>query len=174
MIRILFFLPLLMLWSCSNSSQETPAPPPQPPAAPAAAEAPPAEAPPAEAPPAEAAFKATDPRKPAPAPAPAPSHESPRAADLAMAVTTTDLQLVSKKGLLTKEGVVIQGKVKNNTDKDYHFVEISFKLFDKENKELAVVRSTTDSLEAGRTWYFEVKGAYPNAVSSTLERLGGF
>jgi hypothetical protein len=163
-----------MLWSCSNSSQETPAPPPQPPAAPAAAEAPPAEAPPAEAPPAEAAFKATDPRKPAPAPAPAPSHESPRAADLAMAVTTTDLQLVSKKGLLTKEGVVIQGKVKNNTDKDYHFVEISFKLFDKENKELAVVRSTTDSLEAGRTWYFEVKGPYPNAASSTLERLGGF
>jgi len=172
MIRILPFLLLLTLWSCSNSSQETPAPPPQPPAAPAAAEAPPAEASPAEAPPAEAAFKATEPPKPAPAPAP--SHESPRAADLAMAVTTTDLQLVSKKGLLTKEGVVIQGKVKNNTDRDYHFVEISFKLFDKENKELAVVRSTTDSLEAGRTWYFEVKGAYPNAVSSTLERLGGF
>jgi hypothetical protein len=160
MIRILFFLPLLMLWSCSNSSQETPAPPPQPPAAPAAAEATPA-------------APASKPPEPAKPPAALP-HESQRAADLAMAVTTTDLQLVSKKGLLTKEGVVIQGKVKNNTDKDYHFVEISFKLFDKENKELAVVRSTTDSLEAGRTWYFEVKGPYPNAVSSTLERLGGF
>jgi hypothetical protein len=36
------------------------------------------------------------------------------------------------------------------------------------------VGSTTDSLDGGRTWNFEIKAPYLNAVSSTLERLGGF
>jgi hypothetical protein len=88
--------------------------------------------------------------------------------------TTTDLQLVSKKGFVTKDGILIQGKVKNTTDRDFHFVEISFKLFDKDKKELAVIRTTTDSLEAGRSWYFELKAPYPTAATSVLERLGGF
>lgn len=157
MIRILLFLVLLTLWSCSNSSQETPAPPPQPPAAPAAADATPG-------------FKPTEP--PQPAPAPAESHVDQRAADLA--TTTSDLQLVTKNGFRTNEGIVIKGRVKNTTDKDYHFVEISFNVYDKENKKIAVVRSTTDSLDGGRTWNFEIKAPYLNAVTSTLDRLGGF
>ena len=68
----------------------------------------------------------------------------------------------------------LKGKVKNTTDKDYHFVEISFKLYDKDAKEIALIRATTDSLEGGRTWYFELKAPYTNAVSSVLDRLGGF
>jgi hypothetical protein len=158
MIRLLLFFLLLTLWSCSHSSQESPAPPPQPPATQAAGATPAPTPAPAE------------PAKPAPVIPPVPA----RAADLAMAVTTTDLQLVTKKGLRTKEGAIIQGKVRNNTDKDYHFVEISFKLFDKDDKEVALVRATTDSLEAGRTWYFEIKAPYPTAVTSIMDRLGGF
>ncbi len=91
-----------------------------------------------------------------------------------MAITQSDLELVSKTGLMTKEGVVIQGKIKNNSNRNYQFVEVSFKLFDEAQKEIAVVRTTTNSLDSGRTWYFEVKAPYKNARTSVLDRLGGF
>ena len=75
---------------------------------------------------------------------------------------------------INSEGVVIRGKVKNRGDRNYQFVELSFRLLGEGDKEIAIVRTTTNSLDAGRTWYFELKAPYPTARKSVLARLGGF
>lgn len=51
-----------------------------------------------------------------------------------------------------------KGIIKNNTDRDYSYAQITFKLFDKDGNQIGTALDNINSLEAGGTWKFKAMG----------------
>lgn len=72
-----------------------------------------------------------------------------------------DLELVGGiKGTTTRSdgygfSSYISGVIKNNTDKKYSYVQITFALFDKDGNKVGTALANVNSLDAGETWKFE-------------------
>ena len=83
------------------------------------------------------------------------------------------------KPTLTKNNAVsgvhdITGTLKNNSGKEYTFVELAFSLYDKNGKFLGMHYTSTHHWEAGRSWTYKtytVKDYYPTVASVKLYEL---
>lgn len=59
-------------------------------------------------------------------------------------------------------GYYIEGTVKNNTDKDYSYVQIEFICYDKNGNNLGTAIDNTNNLLGNETWKFKAMGMFLN------------
>ena len=52
----------------------------------------------------------------------------------------------------------IEGTIKNNTEKSYSYVQVTFNLYDKDGVQLGTALANINNLEANGTWKFKAIG----------------
>lgn len=62
----------------------------------------------------------------------------------------------------------ITGKLTNNTDKTYSYVQVTFSLYDSEGALLGTALANVTNLEGGGVWKFEAIGVETNVASYKL------
>lgn len=76
---------------------------------------------------------------------------------------------VSDLNMTTNDfSTTITGKVTNNTDKTYSYVQVTFSLYDSEGALLGTALANVTNLEGGGVWKFEAIGIEGNVASYKL------
>lgn len=60
----------------------------------------------------------------------------------------------------------IEGEIKNNTDKSYSYVQVTFNLFDESGAQLGTAVANINNLEANGTWKYRAIGLVSQKVAS--------
>ena len=60
----------------------------------------------------------------------------------------------------------IQGEIKNNTDKEYSYVQVTFNLYDKDGSQLGTAVDNINYLEPNATWKYKAIGLVTEKVDS--------
>ena len=68
----------------------------------------------------------------------------------------------------------IEGTIKNNTDKDKSYVNVTFNLFDKDGNQLGTASTSISDLKAGGTWKFKAMGAKKEIAKYELSEIKGY
>lgn len=68
----------------------------------------------------------------------------------------------------------ITGKLTNNTDKTYSYVQLTFSLYDSEDALLGTALANVNNLEGGGVWKFEAIGIESNVASYKLTDITKF
>lgn len=68
----------------------------------------------------------------------------------------------------------ITGKITNNTDKTYSYVQVTFSLYDSEGALLGTALANVNNLEGGGVWKFEAVGFEQNVASYKLTDITKF
>ena len=68
----------------------------------------------------------------------------------------------------------IVGVVKNNTDKDYSYLQISFTLYDIDGNVVGTAFANVNNIKAGGTWRFEAMFFEDNAATWELDEITGW
>ena len=75
--------------------------------------------------------------------------------------------LVSDKKVTDSIGsTYIQGEIKNNTDKEYSYVQVTFNLYDKDGAQLGTAIDNINNLEPNATWKYKAIGLVTEKVYS--------
>lgn len=75
--------------------------------------------------------------------------------------------LVSDKRTTDALGTTyIEGEIKNNTDKSYSYVQVTFNLYDANGAQLGTAVDNINNLEANATWKYKALGLVTEKVSS--------
>lgn len=84
-----------------------------------------------------------------------------------------DLEILSYENL--DEGVLryVTGQVKNNTDKNYSYVQIEIKMY-KDDTVLGTALDNMNNLGAGETWQFKALISDEECNRYTIEKVSGF
>ena len=64
----------------------------------------------------------------------------------------------SYKGYSDGFGFYIEGKITNNTNKDYSYAQVTFNLYDKDGAQLGTAVDNINHFEANGTWKFKAIG----------------
>ena len=91
--------------------------------------------------------------------------------DMSTTPTSTTEQekftLVSDKKVTDSIGsTYIQGEIKNNTDREYSYVQVTFNLYDKDGSQLGTAVDNINNLEPNATWKYKAIGLVTEKVSS--------
>ena len=68
----------------------------------------------------------------------------------------------------------IVGIVKNNTNKDYDYLQISFTLYDEQGNVIDTAFTNANNIKAGGTWKFEAMFFEENVASWELDEITGW
>ena len=68
----------------------------------------------------------------------------------------------------------ITGSIKNNTDRDASYVQVTFNLYDEEGNQIGTAMDNINDLEAGGTWKFEAVSWEEGVASYRLAEISGF
>lgn len=60
----------------------------------------------------------------------------------------------------------IKGEIKNNTDKSYSYVQVTFNLYDTDGAQLGTAVDNINNLEPNATWKYKALGLVTEKVSS--------
>lgn len=88
--------------------------------------------------------------------------------------TTTSSQPQQEKFSLvsdkkTTDGIgttYIQGEIKNNTDKSYSYVQVTFNLYDSKGAQLGTAMDNINNLDANATWKYKAIGLVSEKVAT--------
>ncbi|MEG0366320.1 MAG: FxLYD domain-containing protein [Coprobacillus sp.] len=73
----------------------------------------------------------------------------------------------------SKFAYYIEGTIKNNTDEDKSYVQVTFNLFDKEGNQLGTAMTNINDLKAGGTWKFKAMGMKKDIAKYELSEITG-
>lgn len=73
-----------------------------------------------------------------------------------------------------KMGYYIEGTIKNNTDKEKSYVQVTFNLFDKDGNQLGTALANINDLKAGGTWKFKAMGMEKDIAKYELSEITGY
>lgn len=86
-----------------------------------------------------------------------------------------DLELIDAQAVTGDYGVrSIVGTVKNNTDKEYSYVQIEINLYDDSGAQVGSTLANANNLEPGGTWKFEAVILEDNATEFKVKEITGF
>jgi hypothetical protein len=68
----------------------------------------------------------------------------------------------------------IVGKIKNNTDKEYGYVQVEINLYDDSGAQVGSTMANVNNLEAGGTWNFEAPILEDKATKYKIKDVTGF
>jgi hypothetical protein len=75
--------------------------------------------------------------------------------------------LISDKKTTDAVGTTyIEGEIKNNTDKSYSYVQVTFNLYDDNGAQLGTAVDNINNLEPNATWKYKALGLVTEKVSS--------
>lgn len=75
--------------------------------------------------------------------------------------------LISDKKTTDVAGTTyIEGEIKNNTDKSYSYVQVTFNLYDDNGAQLGTAVDNINNLEPNATWKYKALGLVTEKVSS--------
>lgn len=77
------------------------------------------------------------------------------------------------KGTADKYGMsyTIEGTIKNNTDKQYSYVQVTFNLYDSDGAQIGTALANINNLEANGLWKFKASGSFGNGKTVTSYKL---
>jgi len=84
--------------------------------------------------------------------------------------------LVSDKAVVDSLGTTyIEGEIKNNTDKQYSYVQVTFILYDADGAQLGTAMANINNLEPNGTWKYKALGLTTERVDSyKLDEITGW
>lgn len=65
----------------------------------------------------------------------------------------------------------IEGSIKNNTDKQYSYVQVTFNLYDTDGAQIGTAMANINNLEANGLWKFKAIGSLGNGKSVASYKL---
>ena len=65
------------------------------------------------------------------------------------------------RGEVNEYSTRISGVIKNNCGRDFHFVQVSFKLYDSSGSAVGIAFTNLAGLPGGETWRFQAQGFTP-------------
>lgn len=65
----------------------------------------------------------------------------------------------------------IEGSIKNNTDKQYSYVQVTFNLYDSDGAQIGTALANINNLEANGLWKFKAIGSLGNGKSVASYKL---
>jgi hypothetical protein len=84
------------------------------------------------------------------------------------------LELLESKSESSEYSRSIVGKVINNSSKNYGYVQITFKLYDKAGNVVGSTMANMNNLAPGETWKFNAPVFEDNTASYKASELTGF
>ena len=70
---------------------------------------------------------------------------------------------------MTEDGIgstYIEGEIKNNTNKQYSYVQVSFNLYDSKGNQLGTALANINNLDSNATWKYKAIGLTTEKVTS--------
>ena len=71
-------------------------------------------------------------------------------------------------------GFYIEGTIRNNTDKDYSYVQVTFNTYDKDGAQLGTALANISNLEANGVWRYKAMATSDNIASYKLAEITGW
>ena len=89
---------------------------------------------------------------------------------------TDKYEFIEEPTLSTNEygNQIIVGVIKNNTNIDKGYIQVSFTLYDADGNNIGTAWTNTNNLKAGGTWKFEAGILEDNVESFELDEVTGF
>ena len=85
-----------------------------------------------------------------------------------------NLELLSDECTVNDYSTHVVGKVKNNTSKQYTYVQIQYALYDKSENQIGTALANVNGLESGGTWKFDAIGIPTETYQYKLINLTGY
>ncbi|HBT20620.1 MAG TPA: DUF3426 domain-containing protein [Peptococcaceae bacterium] len=86
-----------------------------------------------------------------------------------------DLELLDSSIVKDEFGTrYVVGTVKNNTDKEYSYVQVEINLYDDSGAQVGSTLDNTNNLEPGGTWKFKAVIMEDNATKYRIKDISGF
>jgi cytoskeletal protein RodZ len=85
-----------------------------------------------------------------------------------------DLELLDHKSTSDQFSSYIEGTIKNNTKKEYGYVQVEINLYDKDGAQVGSTFANTTNLEPGGTWKFKAIVLEENVASYKIKDITGF
>ena len=82
--------------------------------------------------------------------------------------------LVESDGSYDGFAFYVTGTIKNNTNKQYAYVQVTFNLYDADGAQIGTAMSNINNLEANGTWKFKALGGTEKAASYKLAEITGW
>lgn len=82
--------------------------------------------------------------------------------------------LVDSEGSYDGFAYYVNGTIKNNTDKQYSYVQVTFNLYDASGTQIGTAMANINNLEGNGTWKFKAIGGTQNAASYKLAEITGW
>ena len=88
--------------------------------------------------------------------------------------TQEKFSLVDSEGNYDGFAYYVNGTIKNNTDKQYSYVQVTFNLYDASGAQIGTAMANINNLEGNGTWKFKAIGGTQNATSYKLAEITGW
>jgi len=98
---------------------------------------------------------------------------TPTVSDKAKAPKVPNLEVIEHSTESDSFTTYIVGKVKNNTDKQYTYVQVELNLYDAEGSQVGSTIDNTNNLEPGGTWKFKA-AALEEFTSYKIKDITGY
>ncbi|WP_189008617.1 FxLYD domain-containing protein [Deinococcus roseus] len=85
-----------------------------------------------------------------------------------------DLELLSAKWSSDGFAGYVIGKVKNNTNHDYGYAQITFNLYDKEGNQIGTAVDNINNLKAGGVWAYKALALAEDVATYEFSEVTGF
>lgn len=87
---------------------------------------------------------------------------------------TEKFTLVSDQGSYNLGFTTITGEIKNNTNKTYSYVQVTFSLYDASGAQVGTAMDNINNFEANGSWHFSAIGSGNNATSYKCTGITGW
>lgn len=88
--------------------------------------------------------------------------------------TQEKFTLVDSEGSYDGFAYYVTGTIKNNTDKQYSYAQVTFTLYDADGAQIGSALANINNLEANGTWKFKALGMTENVSSYKLSEITGW
>lgn len=88
--------------------------------------------------------------------------------------TTERFTLVDSEGSFDGFAYYVTGSIKNNTDRQYSYVQVTFNLYDEDGAQIGTAMANVNNLEAKGTWKFKALGITEEVASYKLMEITGW
>lgn len=85
-----------------------------------------------------------------------------------------NLELIDHKSTSDSFSSYIEGTIKNNSGRDYSYVQVEINLYDKDGAQIGSTIDNVNNLEAGATWKFKAIVLESNVASYKIKDITGF
>ena len=82
--------------------------------------------------------------------------------------------LIDSEGSYDGFAYYVTGTIKNNTDKQYSYVQVTFNLYDADGAQIGTALANINNLEANGTWKFKALGTTEDVSSYKLAEITGW